>query len=127
MSYHILSNGLNNLTAKATDYRSRTTATAQRNHHMRLSIVHKEILLILYANVIRGGKTEPIGAIELFTKVNDSRPRPVPVTHFRHSCHTLITEGLIEKYRDEQMSKLVFRLSVAGISLAQTLHDGRHV
>lgn len=92
---------------------------------MRLSAVHKEILLALYRIHIaekKGNNPEPAGAITLFTNLNMTRQRPVAVTDFRRACYKLIAYEIVERYRDETSQKFVFRLTAQGVVRAASLY-----
>ncbi|WP_369788194.1 chromosome segregation protein ParM [Rouxiella sp. WC2420] len=89
---------------------------------MRMSTVQKDILLLLYDHSGLGNQAVSFSAISMFTLLNQHRARPVPVTDFRRACHKLLAIGLVEKYRDEQSQKVVFRLSAEGKTSASLLY-----
>lgn len=90
---------------------------------MRLSAVQKELLLALLEIARRQSNGAPLGAIDLFTLLNQGRSRPIAVTDFRRSCQKLISTGLIEQCRDPQSLKLVLRISASGTIHAQALQN----
>lgn len=89
----------------------------------RLSAVQKNILFSLYGLMMRKGIDGPVPAMKMLMIVNSGRLNPVADTNFRRSCHTLMQNGLLNKYRDRQSLMLAFSLTRNGIELAKRIYD----
>lgn len=79
---------------------------------MRLSFIHKDVLLLLYAIEQKGGKN-PVGSMALLNSINDSRNSAIADKNFRASCHKLVDHGLTEMHRGPAL-KLYWKLTDAG-------------
>ncbi len=79
---------------------------------MRLSSTQKDVLFILYA-IEAGGKAEPVPGVKILEMINSARQSGIHGTNFRTSCHTLVENGLLNKYRNASL-KLAFRLTDDG-------------
>ena len=91
---------------------------------MRLSSTQKDILFILYAIEV-GGKAEPVPGMKMLSMINSARQSGIHGTNFRTSCHTLVDNGLLDKYRDETSLKLAFKLTDEGRGRAGEIYRKR--
>ncbi|WP_283631236.1 chromosome segregation protein ParM [Shewanella baltica] len=87
---------------------------------MRLSSTQKDVLFILYA-IEAGGKAEPVPGIKILEMINSARQSGIYGTNFRISCHTLVENGLLKKYRDTSL-KLAFKLTEYGRKRAEEIY-----
>ena len=69
---------------------------------MRLSSTQKDVLFILYA-IEAGGKAEPVPGVKILEMINSARQSGIHGTNFRTSCHTLVENGLLNKYRNASL------------------------
>lgn len=89
---------------------------------MRLSSTQKDVLFILYA-IEAGGKAEPVQC-KILEMINSARQSGIHGTNFRTSCHTLVENGLLNKYRNASL-KLAFRLTDDGRERAGEIYRKR--
>lgn len=83
---------------------------------MRISAIQKDVLYVLA--VLEGKKIlEPVPLVKILTIVNAGRSRDIHTNNFRVSCHTLVDNGLLQKYRSRSLH-LAFTLSESGRQLA---------
>ncbi|EBD8899352.1 chromosome segregation protein ParM [Salmonella enterica] len=90
---------------------------------MRLSSTQKDVLFILYA-IEAGGKAEPVPGVKILDMINSARQSGIHGTNFRTSCHTLVENGLLNKYRNASL-KLAFRLTDDGRERAGEIYRKR--
>lgn len=90
---------------------------------MRLSAIQKDVLLVLFA-ISSKGKAGPVASMALLGMINRGRDLEVFPSNFRASCHTLVDNGLLEKYRDEQLN-LGFWPTGAGLELGGQFYRAR--
>lgn len=79
---------------------------------MRLSATQKDVLFILYA-IEAGGKADPVPGVKILEMINSARQSGIYSTNFRTSCHKLVENGLLTKYRNVSL-KLAFKLTDNG-------------
>ena len=90
---------------------------------MRLSAIQKDVLFVLFA-IRTKGKAGPVPSMTLLGMINRGRSAEVFPSNFRTSCHTLVDNGLLGKYRDEQLN-LGFSLTEAGAELGGQIYQAR--
>lgn len=90
---------------------------------MRLSAIQKDVLFVLFA-IRAKGKPGPVPSMALLGMINRGRAQEVFPSNFRTSCHTLVNNGLLHKYRDEQLN-LGFSLTEAGAELGGQIYQAR--
>ena len=61
------------------------------------------MLFVLFA-IRTKGKAGPVPSMTLLGMINRGRSAEVFPSNFRTSCHTLVDNGLLGKYRDEQVT-----------------------
>lgn len=90
---------------------------------MRLSAIQKDVLFVLFA-IRTKGKVGPVPSMSLLGMINRGRSTEVFPSNFRTSCHTLAENGLLGKYRDEQLN-LGFSLTDEGAELGSQIYRER--
>lgn len=90
---------------------------------MRLSATQKDVLYILFAIEARG-KFDPVPCMTLLAMLNLTRSSEVHDRNFRTSCHTLVTNGLLSKYRSSTLM-LAFTLTADGREKAKDIYQAR--
>ncbi|MFM5095054.1 chromosome segregation protein ParM [Aeromonas rivipollensis] len=90
---------------------------------MRISTLQQDTLFTLYA-IEQRGITSPIPGVKLQGMINAARSPAVYLNNFRVSCHTLVSHGLLEKYRGGSL-ELAFRLTDAGRERAREIFAAR--
>lgn len=90
---------------------------------VRLSSTQKDVLFILYA-IEAGGKAQPVPGVKILEMINSSRHSGIHGTNFRTSCHTLVENGLLSKYRNTSL-KLAFKLTEDGRERAGEIYRKR--
>lgn len=90
---------------------------------MRLSAIQKDVLFVLFA-IRTKGKAGPVPSMTLLGMINRGRSAEVFPSNFRTSCHTLVDNGLLGKYRDEQLN-LGFALTAAGVERGAQIYRDR--
>ncbi|MBY0419380.1 MAG: chromosome segregation protein ParM [Pararheinheimera sp.] len=93
------------------------------NKAFRLSKLQKNTLFILYALQQRG-KRDPIPGVDILAMINKGRELKVFPPNFRASCHTLVANQLIRKYRSDSL-QLAFTLTEAGQEPAEREYKER--
>ncbi|MOA36434.1 hypothetical protein D3C78_1579570 [compost metagenome] len=91
---------------------------------MRLSKTQKDVLFVLYG-IERRGRPEPVSNVNLFKILNKHRDTELFDNNFRTSCHTLVKNELLLKYRDPVSLKLAFQLSDSGRDIAKAIFQQR--
>ncbi len=71
---------------------------------MRLSSTQKDVLFILYA--IEAGGKPSLYRVKILEMINSARQSGIHGTNFRTSCHTLVENGLLNKYRNASKAGL---------------------
>lgn len=90
---------------------------------MRLSALQKDLLFVL--NDLEGkGREGPIPGVKLLAIINSVRSQPVFATNFRTSCHTLVKNGLLIKFRSNSL-QLAFCLSETGRTAGAAIYEQR--
>lgn len=90
---------------------------------MRLSAIQKDVLFVLFA-IRSKGKAGPVPGMTLLGMINRGRAPEVFASNFRASCHTLVDNGLLHKYRDEQLN-LGFSLTEEGAERGAKIYQDR--
>ncbi len=90
---------------------------------MRLSATQKDVLYILFCIEARG-RFDPVPGMTLLEILNRTRSTEVHDTNFRTSCHTLVTNGLLSKYRSSSLL-LAFTLTADGREKAKDIYQTR--
>lgn len=93
------------------------------NKKFRLSALQKNTLFILYVLQQRG-KRDPIPGIDILAMINKGREQKVFPQNFRASCHTLVENQLISKFRSSSL-QLAFTLAEAGEEPAEREYKER--
>lgn len=93
------------------------------NKRFRLSELQKNTLFILYVLQQRG-KRDPIPGVDILAMINKGRELPVFPQNFRASCHTLVENQLIRKFRSCSL-QLAFTLAEAGQEPAEREYKER--
>jgi hypothetical protein len=90
---------------------------------MRLSLIQKDILFLLY-HIQHSGRGHPVYGMHLLAMINEGRDVNIEDRNFRVSCHTLESNGLIAMYRNPSL-KLFWRLTPIGEEKAKPIHQQR--
>lgn len=90
---------------------------------MRLSATQKDVLYILFSIEARG-RFDPVPGMKLLELLNLTRSSEVHDKNFRTSCHTLVTNGLLDKYRSSTLM-LAFKLTADGREKANEIYQAR--
>ena len=93
------------------------------NKKIRFSALQKDTLFILYVLQQRG-KRDPIPGVDILAMINKGRELPVFPQNFRASCHTLVANQLIRKFRRGDL-QLAFTLADAGKEPAEREYKER--
>ncbi|HDT5863465.1 TPA: chromosome segregation protein ParM [Aeromonas hydrophila subsp. hydrophila] len=91
---------------------------------MRLSKTQKDVLFVLLG-IEQRGRRGPVPNVDLFELLNKHRDRELFDNNFRISCHTLVKNGLLLKYRDPVSLKLAFLLTESGRDIAEGIFQQR--
>mgnify|MGYP000007506319 FL=1 len=90
---------------------------------MRLSATQKDVLYILFSIEARG-RFDPVPGMKLLGMLNLTRSSEIHDTNFRTSCHTLVANGLLSKYRSSSLM-LAFTLTADGREKAKDIYQTR--
>lgn len=93
------------------------------NKAFRLSAVQKDTLFILYA-LQQKGKLDPIPSVDILAMINKGREQQVFAQNFRASCHKLVENKLLRKFRSQSL-QLAFTLAEAGQKPAEIEYKAR--
>ena len=85
---------------------------------MRLSVLY-----ILFSIEARG-RFDPVPGMKLLGMLNLTRSSEIHDTNFRTSCHTLVANGLLSKYRSSSLM-LAFTLTADGREKAKDIYQTR--
>ena len=90
---------------------------------MRLSAIQKDVLYILFSIEARR-RFDPVPGMKLLEMLNLTRSKEINDRNFRISCHTLVTHGLLSKYRSSTLM-LAFTLTTDGRDKAKEIYQAR--
>lgn len=90
----------------------------------RISDIQRKTLKILHLICERfGDNHQPVPATKLFEMVAANTQHTLAASNYRTSCHTLVSSGLLEPFRNPTTSRLSFRLTSAGKAMAKEIYD----
>ena len=85
----------------------------------RISDIQRKTLLILHLISERNGDNPPpVPATKLFEMVSANTQHTLAASNYRISCHTLVSSGLLEQYRNPKTARLAFKITQDGKLLA---------
>lgn len=90
---------------------------------MRLSAIQRDILFVL-SSLEGKGHVDPVPAIRLLGMLNSVRSVSLYPNNFRTSCHTMVKNGLLQKYRNPSL-QLAFALSTPGREIGRAIREKR--
>ncbi|WP_337049983.1 chromosome segregation protein ParM [Serratia fonticola] len=90
---------------------------------MRLSAIQNDVLFVLISLEAKG-HVEPVPATRLLGMLNAVRSIPLYPNNFRTSCHLMVRNGLLNKYRNSSL-QLAFALSPTGREIGKAIREKR--
>lgn len=90
---------------------------------MRISVIQKDILFVLYALKVRG-HTSSVASTRLLSLINGQRGQDIHSSNFRASCHTMAVHKLVILSYSKSL-KLLVGLSIDGLTVGGEIYEAR--